>query len=144
VCQSLNILAHDTRDKIVDHMKSWNERSELPCKTLLKWAKLSTGKYHTWLKRYGKINAHNGKIPRDCWLEYWEKQAIVDFHDKHPLEGFRRLTFMMLDDDIVAVSPQYDLSNSQGCWSLGSQDRYAQQERYRFHSTHKTSPSMAC
>jgi putative transposase len=86
-------------------MKYWTERSELPCKVLLKWAKLSTGKYHTWRKRYGKINAHNGKIPRDWWLEEWEKQAILDFHDKHPLEGYRRLTFMMLDDDIVAVSP---------------------------------------
>ncbi|MFN9605051.1 MAG: DDE-type integrase/transposase/recombinase, partial [Planctomycetota bacterium] len=32
-------------------------------------------------------------------------QAIIDFHDKHPLEGYRRLTFMMLDEDIVAVSP---------------------------------------
>src|SRR5579872_1111946 len=26
-------------------------------------------------------------------------------HDGHPLEGYRRLTFMMLDDDVVAVSP---------------------------------------
>jgi transposase InsO family protein len=35
----------------------------------------------------------------------WEKRAILDYHDRHPLEGYRRLTFMMLDDDIVAVSP---------------------------------------
>ena len=54
---------HDIRDKIVDYMKYWSKRSELPCKDLLKWAKLSTSKYHTWLKRYGKINGHNGKIP---------------------------------------------------------------------------------
>jgi len=38
-------------------------------------------------------------------LEDWEKQAILDFHDKHPLKGYRRLTFMMLDDDVVAISP---------------------------------------
>jgi hypothetical protein len=38
-------------------------------------------------------------------LEEWEKQAIVGFHLKNPLEGYRRLTFMMLDADIVAVSP---------------------------------------
>jgi transposase InsO family protein len=44
-------------------------------------------------------------VPRDWWLEVWEKQAILDFHDRHPLDGYRRLTFMMLDDDIVAVSP---------------------------------------
>jgi hypothetical protein len=32
-------------------------------------------------------------------------QAILDFHDPHPLECYRRLTFMMLDQDVVAVSP---------------------------------------
>jgi hypothetical protein len=41
----------------------------------------------------------------DWWLEEWEKQAILDFYDKHPLEGYQRLIFMMLDGDIVAVSP---------------------------------------
>jgi transposase InsO family protein len=34
-----------------------------------------------------------------------EKQAIIDFHARFPLEGYRRLTFMMLDADIVACSP---------------------------------------
>jgi transposase InsO family protein len=72
---------------------------------LLGWARLKSNKYHTWRKRYGKANNHNGKIPRDWWLEEWEKQAILDYHEKHPLEGYRRMTFMMLDDDVVAVSP---------------------------------------
>ena len=47
----------------------------------------------------------NGELPRDWWLAEWERRAIIDFHDKNPLEGYRRLTFMMLDDDVVAVSP---------------------------------------
>jgi len=51
------------------------------------------------------VNEHNASIPRDHWLQDWEKQAILDFHGKSPLEGYRRLTFMMLDQDIVAVSP---------------------------------------
>ena len=51
------------------------------------------------------MNEHNGWVPRDFWLEDWEKQAIIGFHLKNPLEGYRRLTFMMLDADIVAVSP---------------------------------------
>jgi transposase InsO family protein len=38
-------------------------------------------------------------------LEEWEKQAIIEFYREHPLEGYRRLTYMMLDADIVAVSP---------------------------------------
>ena len=62
-------------------------------------------KFYDWRERYGKVNEHNGWIPRDFWLEEWEKQAIVGFHLKNPLEGYRRLTFMMLDADVVAVSP---------------------------------------
>lgn len=50
-------------------------------------------------------NEHNGKIPRDFWLEDWEKQAIIRFHYDHPLEGYRRLAFMMIDADVVYVSP---------------------------------------
>ncbi|MDZ4849742.1 MAG: DDE-type integrase/transposase/recombinase [Pirellulaceae bacterium] len=86
-------------------MNYWTERAEISCIKLLDWARLKTSKYHTWKKRYGKANSHNGKIPRDWWLEEWEKQAILDYHDKHSLEGYRRMTFMMLDDDVVAVSP---------------------------------------
>lgn len=72
---------------------------------MLSWLELGTSKFHDWKHRYGKANEHNGQVPRDHWLEGWEKQAILDYHDRHPLEGYRRLTFMMLDDDIVAVSP---------------------------------------
>jgi hypothetical protein len=38
-------------------------------------------------------------------MEDWEKKAILDFYHANPLEGYRRLTFMMLDADVVAVSP---------------------------------------
>lgn len=86
-------------------MAYWTDRAELPAKQLLGWLELATSKFHTWKDRYGKANEHNGKIPRDFWLEDWERQAILDFHDSHPLDGYRRLTFMMLDEDVVAVSP---------------------------------------
>ena len=44
-------------------------------------------------------------MPRDHWLEHEEQQAIVDFAQAHPLEGYRRLTFMMLDADVAYASP---------------------------------------
>jgi len=66
---------------------------------------LAIGQYYRWKQRYGKINEHNGKIPRDHWLEDFEKEKIINFYDLHPFEGYRRLTFMMIDRDIVAVSP---------------------------------------
>jgi len=77
----------------------------LPARQLLAWLGLAENKFQNWKKRYGQANQHNGKIPRDWWLENWEQQAILDYHDRNPLEGYRRLAFMMLDDDIVATSP---------------------------------------
>lgn len=84
---------HDTRDSITDYLKYWSERTELPTKRLLTWLGLPTSKYRSWKHRYGKDNQHNGQIPRDWWIEEWEKKPIVAYHDKNPLEGYRRLTF---------------------------------------------------
>ena len=78
---------------------------ELPVTRFLVWLGLSRSQWATWKARYGRVNEHNAWIPRDFWLEEWEKAAIIAFYQDHPLEGYRRLTYMMLDADIVAVSP---------------------------------------
>jgi putative transposase len=83
----------------------WTKRTQLPAQRFLAWIGLGTSKFHDWKHRYGKVNEHNANIPRDWWLQEWEKEAIIKYHDRHPLDGYRRLTFMMLDDDVVAVSP---------------------------------------
>jgi putative transposase len=72
---------------------------------LLRWLGLGESKFFSWKARRGAANRHNARLPRDGWLEGWEKQAILDFHTRYPLEGYRRLAYMMLDADIVAVSP---------------------------------------
>ncbi len=96
---------HDTRDEIVDYVHYWNGRTDIPARQIVAGAGLGSSKFYDWKKRYGKVNEHNGLVPRDWWLEDWEQQAIIDFHHQYPLEGYRRLTFMMLDADVVAVSP---------------------------------------
>jgi putative transposase len=90
---------------VVDYVKRWAERTELPKTRLIGWLGVGTSKFYQWQDRYGQANEHNGQVPRDFWLEDWERRAILDFHDRHPLDGYRRLAFMMLDDDVVAVSP---------------------------------------
>ena len=95
----------DTRDQIVDFVRRWSEKTEIGAGRFIGWLDITASKFYDWRERYGKVNEHNGWVPRDFWLEDWEKQAIVGFHLKNPLEGYRRLTFMMLDADIVAVSP---------------------------------------
>lgn len=69
------------------------------------WIGIGGSKFHDWKHRFGKVNEHNARIPRDHWLTDAEQRVIVDFHAQYPLEGYRRLTFMMIDRDIVACSP---------------------------------------
>ena len=90
---------------ILDFIQRWAPRTELPALQLVAWIGMGRSKFYDWKERYGKANEHNALVPRDHWLEPWEKQAILDFHQEYPLEGYRRLTFMMLDRDRVAVSP---------------------------------------
>ena len=98
-------MPHDVRDQIVDFVRRWSEKTEIGAGHFIGWLSMTASKFYSWRERYGRVNEHNGWIPRDSWLEGWEKEAIVNFHLKNPLEGYRRLTFMMLDADVVAVSP---------------------------------------
>ena len=86
-------------------MRRWNQRTEIPAGRFVGWLGITPSKFHDWRRRYGKVNEHNAWIPRDWWLEDWEKQAIVRFSFEYPLEGYRRLAFMMLDRDVAAASP---------------------------------------
>jgi transposase InsO family protein len=90
---------------VVDYVRRWNERAEIPARQFVRWLGITSSKFHDWKDRYGKRNEHNAWMPRDWWLEDWEKEAIVRFSFEYPLEGYRRLAFMMLDRDVVAVSP---------------------------------------
>jgi len=83
----------------VDFVNKWSDKTGITVLTFLLWLALATSKWHSWKNRYGKANEHNAWIPRDHWLGDDEKKAIIDFHEQFPLEGYRRLTFMMLDSD---------------------------------------------
>jgi putative transposase len=90
---------------VIDFVRRWSEATEIGAARFVRWLGVTSSKFYQWRQRYGQANEHNGWVPRDFWLEDWEKQAILDFHLQYPLEGYRRLTFMMLDRSIVAVSP---------------------------------------
>ncbi len=91
---------------MIDFIQKWEPaRTGLRALQIVDWLGIGRSKYYDWRQRYGQANEHNRLIPRDHWLQDWERRAIIDFHGQYPLEGYRRLTFMMLDRDIVAVSP---------------------------------------
>jgi len=105
------------RDEVVDYVDYWSGRASLPVRRLVGWVGIGRNKYYEWGRRYGKANEHNARLPRDFWMEDWEKQAIVSFYHQHPLEGYRRLTYMLIDADVVAVSPAsvYRVLKQAGC-----------------------------
>ena len=72
---------------------------------MVTWMGISRSKFYNGRQRYGRVNTHNGWIPRDFWLTEAERQAIIAYWHDHPLDGYRRLTYMMMDADIIAVSP---------------------------------------
>lgn len=103
---------------MVDYVRKWSTRTGLPAKRLIGWIGLGSSKFHDWKRRYGRANEHNALVPRDHWLEDWEKRAILAFHAEHPLEGYRRLTYLMMDRDVVAASPAtvYRVLKAHGCF----------------------------
>jgi hypothetical protein len=86
------------------------------------WLGIAASKFHDGTTRYGSSNEHNALVPRDGWVEPWEKAAILAFHQGHPLEGYRRLAFMMLDADLVAVSPSSVYRVLRQAGVIGSRD----------------------
>lgn len=98
-------MPHDLRDQLIDFVRHYSALTERPPAWFLSRIPLSARKYQRWRERYGRANEHNALVPRDHWIEPQERQAIERFALEYPLEGYRRLTFMMLDRDIVAVSP---------------------------------------
>ena len=86
-------------------MRRWSDKTDIAAARMIPWIGITRSKFYDWRSRYGKVNEHNALVPRDAWLTLSERQAIVDYYRDHPLEGYRRLTYMMMDEDIVAVSP---------------------------------------
>ena len=109
--------SQELRDEVVAFVEYWVDRTGISKSQQLKWIGLSTIKWNRWKERAGQPNQHNGSQPKEHWLLEWERQAIVAFHGSHAQDGYRRIAFMMLDLDVVAVSPTsvYRVLSEAGC-----------------------------
>jgi hypothetical protein len=130
---------HDVRDLVVDFVRRWSEKAEIGVGRFIPWLGVTASKFYDWRQRYGCVNEHNGWVPRDFWLELWEKEAIIEFHLKNPLEGYRRLTFMMLDADVAAVSP----ASVEASWIIIPVEEQAIAQGNRFRAAAATASALA-
>lgn len=102
----------DIRDQVVDRVLYLKDSSHLSLASLIGFLGIARCKFYAWKDRYGKENKHNGKMPKKHWLTPEEVEAIIDYaRKKIPggcyflKNGYRRLTYMMIDDDVAAASP---------------------------------------
>jgi len=80
-------------------------KTNTPANKLIGMIGISSSKYYSWRDRFEQPNNHNGIIPKRHWILDWEREAILGYAQNNISEGYRRLTYMMIDEDIVAVSP---------------------------------------
>ena len=92
------------REGVVVFVTHYGNRTELGCARLLRSLSLPPRQFRRWKERSGQPNQHNASLPRSHWITLEERNAIIAFARQYPLEGYRRLTFMMLDADVAAVS----------------------------------------
>jgi len=87
-------------------------------KEIVEGLSLNRATYYNWLSRSESDQLTDikpvGKNP-DRLLD-WEKEAIRDYYLLHQDNGYRRFTYMMIDQNVVCVSPStvYRYLKSQG------------------------------
>lgn len=95
----------DVRDEIIGFIRFVVSMSALSTRKLLQLVGIPSSRFYDWIKRQGCVNRHNGKIPREHWILDEERNAIISYCRDKVLLGYRRLTYMMIDEDIAYVCP---------------------------------------
>lgn len=90
---------------MVEFVQQWTVKVDWSTEQMLKRLEVGRSKYYDWCQRQGQPTQHNGRIPCRNWLTPEEKVAILDYQTANPQEGYRRLAYLMLDDDVAATSP---------------------------------------
>lgn len=90
---------------MVDFVNDWSIKTDIKKQWILRRLGIPNSKYYDWEKRYGQKNQHNARLPQKTWITGREKETIIRYHNAHPEEGYRRLSYMMLDENKAAVSP---------------------------------------
>ncbi len=86
-------------------VQEWQAKTEYETSQFTTWLGVGRSKYYSWVNRQGVENQPKGVPPKQHWLTELEKAAIVNYYADHRQTGYRRLAYMMLDENVAAVSP---------------------------------------
>ena len=100
------------RDQIVSEVDRIKSLTGFSYQSLLKFFGIQRSKFSSWRTRYGEPNRHNSALFRKNQILPEEYKAIMKYAKRsesrsmlYHINGYRRLTYMMLDEDIAFVSP---------------------------------------
>ena len=62
---------------MIDFVRHWSERTGISAGRFIRWRKMAPSKLYSGRQRYRRVNESNAWIPRDYWLEPWERPAIL-------------------------------------------------------------------
>jgi len=92
---------------ILDFITYTVQRSQVNINWILKYLGLPFSTYYRWrsMEAKGELEDRYIKLPNlDATLP-WEVESVISYALKNPKEGYRRLTYMMIDEDVVYLSP---------------------------------------
>lgn len=93
---------------ILTLVQQTQERTGWTLRRILRRLGLPKSRYHEWRRRAEEARlADATSIPTSSPYRILdeEREAVISYALRHPREGYRRLTWMMVDDDVAYVSP---------------------------------------
>jgi transposase InsO family protein len=94
----------EKRELIQGEVERMHQRTGIAVTVLAGYAGVSRSTWQEWQNRRGEATRHNGNLPKRHWLTPDEQGAIIAYCRERLEQGYRRLTYQMLDANIVAVS----------------------------------------
>ena len=89
----------------MDYVEKIVKKTKLNASEMVKMIGIHRSRYYEWKRRKNMPNQHNHTIPKSHWILDEEKEGIIHFcKERIKEEGYKRLTYQMIDSNIAFVS----------------------------------------
>ena len=97
----------EEKQMILDYINRTINRSHIKLDWVLNQLGIASITYYHWRKKEaaGDLEDKPSIAPNLDTVLPWEEEAVVNYALEHTKEGYRRLSYMMPDDDVVYLSP---------------------------------------
>jgi transposase InsO family protein len=118
----------EKRQMIQGEVEEMHGKTGIGITVLAGWAGVPRSTWQEWQGRKGEETKHNGNLPKYHWLTPQERGAIIGYCRERLEQGYRRLTYQMMDENIVAASCSavYTVLRRAGLskkWAISAEER---------------------